>query len=168
MLQTKATLKAKTPIKKVSGKPVRKKPKTVAWYKKEARVCFNRAVKYRDSEIIDGEWIFNCITCDKPVLFKDRDGHFQQTAHAGHFQPETRGNTRFNELNVNGQCNWCNSFNAGEQIKYARALDLKYGDGTAKELERLAHIPHQWTKEELLEIIKDAKTEVEFYEKDRK
>lgn len=152
-----AVLKSKaTPKKQV-------KP-TITKLKKEARKWFNRAIKYRDSSYVDNEWIFKCITCNRPVLFKDKEGHFHQSAHAGHFQPETRGNTRFNEMNVNGQCHLCNSFNAGEQIKYARALDLKYGDGVAVELERLAHITHHFTVEELLEVIKDSKEQISWYE----
>lgn len=163
-LKSNSVLVGKTKFK--ASKPITAKPKkhTITWYKKEARKWFNRSVKYRDSSFVNGEWVFKCITCSRPVLFKDRVGHFHQSAHAGHFQPETRGSTRFNEMNVNGQCHICNSFNAGEQIKYARELDLKYGDGTAAELERLAHIPHQFTAEELIEVIKDAKEQITWYE----
>lgn len=163
-LKAKTPLKAKKPIK--SNGAVRKtaKPHTISWYKTEARKFFNRAVKYRDSELIDGDWVFECITCPRKVLFRDRDGKFYKSANAGHFQPETRNNTRFNWLNVNGQCTVCNFQGLGEQIKYARALDYKYGDGTAKELERLAHIPHQFTIEELKDIIEEAKEEIRFYE----
>jgi hypothetical protein len=68
-------------------------------------------------------------------------------------------------LNVNGQCSRCNYDGLGEQVKYARALDLKYGAGTATELERLAHLEHQFTIEELQEIIHDSKEQVKFYER---
>lgn len=163
-LRAKTSLKTKTALKKRGDKPTKQKKPTITKLKKEARKWFNRAVKYRDSDLIEGEWLFQCITCSRRVVFRDREGHYQQSAHAGHFQPETRRNTQFNEQNVNGQCNWCNSFNAGEQIKYARALDLKYGSGTAAELERLAHIPHQFTIEELQEIIKDSKEQTLWYE----
>lgn len=163
-LKSKKPLVAKTPIKQSSGKPKTRKPHTLAWYKKEARKYFNRAIKYRDSEFIEGEWLFECITCPRRIVFIDREGKFNRSAHAGHFQSETHNNTRFNELNVNGQCNWCNSFNAGEQVKYARALEEKYGLGTALELEQLAAIDHQFTQEELEEVIRDSKEQIAFYE----
>ena len=163
-LQAKTPLKAKTSLK--ATKPMAAKPKkhTLAWWKKETRTHFNRAIKYRDSEYKNGSWVFPCITCDKPTLFKDDEGRFYRTAHAGHFQPETRGNTRFNETNVNGQCGICN-FNQGEQFKYAKALDLKYGDGTAEALEREAKETKVWTIPELQEIIADSKAEIDFYER---
>jgi hypothetical protein len=168
-------MKAKKPLKaktRLVGKmnigaktPMKKTPKkhTLAWYKKEARTYFNRAVKYRDSELIEGEFLFQCITCSKRVLFRDRDGRFYRNAHAGHFQPEIRGNTRFNEMNVNGQCASCN-FNQGEQYRYAKAIDLKYGAGIADELEAEAKILKQWTIPELQQIIADYKEECRFYE----
>jgi len=137
----------------------------VAWYKKEARKYFNKAVKYRDSEYANGCWTFDCITCNGNVLFKDNEGRTYKNAQAGHFQPEIYGNTRFNDMNVNGQCGMkCNKIGLGEQVKYARALDLKYGDGTAAQLEKEAHIDKQWTIPELEEIISDSKRQIAFYE----
>ena len=164
-LKAKTNLTAKTSLK--AKKPVTKKPKkhTVAWYKKEARKWFNKAVKYRDSELIEGEWLFQCITCNTRVLFKDREGRTYRNAQAGHFQPEIYSNTRFNEMNVNGQCGIrCNKIGLGEQVKYARALDLKYGEGTAHQLEQEAHIDKQWTIPELEEIIHDSKETCKYYE----
>jgi hypothetical protein len=164
-LKAKTNLKARTTLK--AKKPVTKATKkhTVAWYKREARKWFNKAVKYRDSEHIDGCWVFDCITCDRKVLFKDANGKTYQNAQAGHFQPEIYSNTRFNELNVNGQCGMvCNKIGLGEQVKYARALDLKYGDGTAARLEEEAKLDKQWTIPELIEIIEDSKKQIAFYE----
>jgi hypothetical protein len=157
-LQGKTVLQPKTKLKKVPKKH------TIAWYKKEARKWFNRAIKYRDSEFIEGEWLFQCITCDRRVLFVDREGRSYQNAHAGHFMPETRSNTRFNELNVNAQCFFCNR-NQGEQYAYAKALDLKYGQGTAEQLVRESKIDHQYTIPELEQIIRDNKEIVRWYEK---
>lgn len=171
MLNSKKPLRAKTSLKSnavlKSKARLRKTPKihTVAWYKKEARAWFNRAVKYRDSQLIEGEWLYVCITCPRRVLFKDREGRFYRNANAGHFQPETYGNTRYDEENVNGQCTRCNHSGFGEQVKYARALDLKYGDGTALRLEKEAKLEKQWTIPELEEIIHDSKEQCAFYER---
>ena len=178
-LKAKAPLKAKAGLKKVESlkkstslSKVSRKPRDewgVREYKKEATKYFNRAVKYRDSEEVDGKWIFNCITCDRRVLFsyidEKGDRRYVRTAHAGHFMPETRNNTRYDEENVNGQCGSCN-YNQGEQYRYALALDLKYGTGKAAELEKLSKIPKQFTIQELLEIIADSKEQIRFYEKE--
>ena len=163
-LKTHKSLSSTTKLKTKSRLKRKSKKGTISWYKSEARKYFNRAIKYRDSECTDGNWVFDCITCGKPTLFKDSEGRFYRTAHAGHFQPETKGNTRFNELNVNGQCGICN-FNQGEQFKYAKALDLKYGDGTAEQLEKEAKEPKTWTIPELQQIIDEAQETIIFYER---
>lgn len=160
-LVAKTTLKAKKPIGKGDGKRKQLKP-TITLLKKEATKQFNRAVKYRDSEYIEGEWLFKCITCDRRVLFKDREGRYLRTAHAGHFMPVTYSSTRFEEENVNGQCGICN-YNQGEQVKYARGIDLKYGIGTAHKLEKMAG-PKQWTIPELQEIVHDSKEIIAWHE----
>lgn len=87
-----------------------------------------------------------------------------RNAHSGHFQPEIKNATRYNEMNVNGQCGACN-FNQGEQYRYAKALDKKYGQGTADELEGLAKNNHPFTVDELLTIIHDACEQIKFYER---
>lgn len=181
-LKSKSVLKAKQPLKakdsgltrrsssmKSSKKHRRGAPLeewSITELKKEATKHFNRAIKYRDSERVEDKWVFDCITCETPTLFcyiDDGVRRYMRTAHAGHFQPETKNNTRYNEQNVNGQCGSCN-YNQGEQYKYAKALDLKYGGGTADELEALAQEKHPFTKEELIEIINEYKEQVRFYE----
>jgi hypothetical protein len=164
-LTTKTKLQAKKPLKTKTDLAKKAKKHTVSWYKAEAKKYFNKAVKYRDSAYIEGEWLFKCITCDRRIIFRDRDGKFNRNAHAGHFQPETYSNTRFNEENVNAQCGMPCNYNQGEQVKYARALDMKYGDGTAARLEKEAQIGKQWTIKELEEIITDAKEQIRFYDR---
>ena len=158
------SLKSSRSLSASTGKGSKQKKPSVSKLKKEAIKWFNRSIKYRDSELIEGEWLFICITCPRRVLFRDRDGKFNRSAHAGHFQPCHKENTRFNDENVNGQCGSCN-YNQGEQYKYARGLESKYGDGTADKLEKLAKVRKQWTVPELEEIIKDSKHIVDFYEK---
>jgi len=162
-LQVKTTLKAKAKLQ-ANKKPKKQTKPTITKVKKDAIIWFNRAVKYRDSDYIEQEWLFVCITCPRRVLFRDRDGQFYKTAHAGHFMPCHKENTRFNELNVNGQCASCN-YNQGEQYQYAKALELKYGDGTADELTKLSKVRKQWTVPELEEIIKEYRSQCEWYEK---
>ncbi len=163
-LKAKITLKAS---KNLTAKKVLKKtPKkhTIGWYKKETRKWFNTAIKYRDSVYTGDGWVFDCVTCNTKVLFKDREGRTYRNAQAGHFQPEIYSNTRFDELNVNAQCGMrCNKLGLGEQIKYARAIDSKYGDGVAVNLEKESSVDKQWTIPELEEIIHDSKETVAFY-----
>ena len=56
----------------------------------------------------------------------------------GHFQSRSFLATRFDEENCQPQCVACNMFKQGEQYKFALALDSKYGEGKAEELEILA------------------------------
>ena len=56
----------------------------------------------------------------------------------GHFQSRRFLPTRFDEENCQVQCPACNVFRYGEQYKFGLALDGKYGEGTAEELEIVA------------------------------
>lgn len=51
----------------------------------------------------------------------------------------------------------------GDLYNYAIQLDLKYGDGTAKRLHEQRFTTHKFTSEELEEIIRDARTQIDFY-----
>lgn len=170
-LQAKTNLKSKTNLKPRSDNPTKQVKPSITKLKKHAIKVFNRAVKYRDSELYEDQWIFTCITCPRQVVFSWFDGNkwrFNKQAHAGHFQPCQFEPTRFNEMNVNGQCSTCN-YNQGEQYRYASALDRKYGNGTANMLEKEAHRKgYRRSLEELLEIISNAEAEIEFYENQRK
>jgi hypothetical protein len=53
----------------------------------------------------------------------------------------------------------------GRQYKYSIELDLKYGDGTAEKLSKLAREHHKFTVSELQQIISDASTQIAFYER---
>lgn len=124
----------------------------VATLKKKADKYFSLYVRHRDST--DG--MAECITCgtSKPI----------KQMQAGHFVSRRVNALRFDEENVNAQCTGCNMFKAGEQYLYAKALDLKYGDGKAEELMSRRHETHKFTIQELEEIIADAKTQIKFYE----
>lgn len=73
---------------------------------------------------------------------------------------------RFNEMNVNLQCNYhCNKMLSGNVDKQRPALQEKYGDKIPAQLERLARKTtyYKFTKEELMEIIHDAKEATKWY-----
>ena len=127
--------------------------------KKKADTWFSKYVRYRDSELRNGEWIAECITCgvEKPV----------KQMQAGHFV--SRGNkvTRFSDENVNLQCAFrCNKMNSGEYLKYKLALKDKYGETVPEELEKLAETTQYYklSRDELLQIINDSKESISWYE----
>ena len=67
-----------------------------------------------------------CITCNKNFHYKNID--------AGHFVSRRHILTRFDELNVFPQCKYCNRFLNGLQYEYGKAIDYRFGTGTADKL----------------------------------
>lgn len=122
------------------------KKKGVAQLKKEADAWFSRYIRVRDS---DGYGRGDCITCGAVKHWKEQQ--------AGHFVTRSASALRYDEINVNLQCVGCNMFKSGEQYLYSKALDLKYGDGTAESLMARRHELKKWTVSELEEIITNAK-----------
>ena len=128
------------------------KVKSISQLKKDADKYFSIYVRLRDSE----NGICTCITCGK-------QGHWK-TMQAGHFVSRKVSLLRFSDENVNAQDVGCNVFKHGEQYLYSKALDMKYGDGTADRLFAQRFSTHKFTKEELETIIKDAKEFIGWYE----
>lgn len=119
--------------------------KGVAYYKKQADKWFSLYVRHRDSR----SGLAECITCGAKKPVKEMQ--------AGHFVRRSVNLLRYNEQNVNAQCPGCNVFRYGEQYAYSKALDLKYGDGTAENLMAQKNLTHKLTIEELEEIIANSK-----------
>ena len=132
------------------------KKQTLSQMKSKADKYFSLYVRYRDSVKRPDGYYAQCITCDRWLPVKG--------VHAGHFQSRRHSSTRFHDENVNAQCAGCNTFNQGEQYKYAKALEMKYGDGTAEKLARLAQTYHKLTIQELQEIIDESKSNIKHYE----
>lgn len=72
--------------------------------------------------------------------------------------------TRYEEENTAPQCYGCNVMQQGKQFEFGLWIDDFYGEGTAKKLYLATRKPHQFTREELLEIIEDRKEQIKFYE----
>ena len=102
--------------------------KTISKLKKELDKWFSLFIRLRDAT---DEGLCQCFTCGKVSHYKSgmQNGHFQSRKHLA---------TRWNQENCQVQCVGCNMFKAGEQYKFSIALDGKYGEGTAEELELLA------------------------------
>jgi len=102
--------------------------KTISKLKKELDKCFSLFIRLREAT---DEGLVQCFTCGKVSHYKSgmQNGHFQSRKHLA---------TRWNQENCQVQCVGCNMFKSGEQYKFSIALDGKYGEGTAEELELLA------------------------------
>ena len=110
--------------------------KSIPWLIKKAEEYFNRFIRQRDKNL-------GCISCA-----------FGQVEHAGHyFAAGNYSVIRFNEHNVNGQCNKCNTHLSGNQAEYRIRLVKKIGLDKVEYLEGIRHYPHKWDKFSLIEII---------------
>lgn len=94
--------------------------KTKKLAKKKADKYFSEYIRKRDSN----NGVATCITCGKIT------GQFD----CGHFISRRFEATRYDEKNSNAQCLKCNRFQNGNQFEHGRAIDEKYGLGTADEL----------------------------------
>ena len=102
--------------------------KTISKLKKELDKYFSLFIRLRDAT---DEGLCQCFTCGCVKYYK-------KGMQCGHFQSRRFLATRFDEENCQPQCVACNMFRGGEQFRFALALDSKYGEGKAEELEILA------------------------------
>jgi hypothetical protein len=132
-------------------KAPRAKAKSVVRLKREADLFFSRYVRYRDGKFSHElqTWVTLCITCGQWKPLKEMQ--------AGHFVSRAVNVLRFDPENVNGQCYVCNVIRHGDLYEYSKALDAKYGEGTAEKLNARKNELHSFTRSELEKIIEDAK-----------
>jgi hypothetical protein len=102
---------------------------------------FSKYIRNRNSKC----GISECYTCGK----KDHWKNLQ----AGHFQSRKHYATRWHPINVQVQCAGCNIFRSGEQYKFAKNLDLIYGQGTANEMYQEASKTVKYSTADLLEML---------------
>lgn len=76
---------------------------------------FSEYVRLRDS---DQNGICKCITCGEFKHWREMD--------AGHFVTRENMGTRWEEENVNAQCQQCNRFKSGKQFEHGLAIDRKW------------------------------------------
>lgn len=154
-LSARKPLVAKTPLKK-SASPKKQTTPTITKLKKNADRYFSLATRYRFADYVNGEWVAECVTCSttKPI----------KQLQCGHFMSRRFNATRFSEENTAPQCYGCNVMQQGQQFKYSKWIDRFYGDGTADKLLLEAAEAHQFTADELREIIADSKAQIKFYE----
>lgn len=98
--------------------------KSISKLKKELDKWFSLYIRLRDSH----NGLVQCFTCG---VVK----HYKKGMQCGHFQSRRFMATRYDEKNCSAQCVACNMFRAGEQYRFALAIDAKYGEGTAEDLQ---------------------------------
>ena len=104
---------------------------TISKLKKKLDKIFSEYIRKRDS---DYKGNCKCISCGKEYPA------FGGSTHAGHLFSRRYLSIRYDEKNVNSQCNYCNTFLNGNQILAARGVENKWGKGTVDELESRMHI----------------------------
>lgn len=85
---------------------------------------FGKYIRLRDSR---GGEVGLCISCGRMSHYKESD--------AGHYISRKHKATKYNELNVNLQCKYCNRHLKGNIIKYRINLVKKYGHLIVEDLE---------------------------------
>lgn len=117
---------------------------TLASAHKRFQPIFNHYVRLRDTWIEDGTRVGRCISCQTL-----RGYHELQ---AGHFVPERSSYyLRYNEDNVNAQCQQCNGFRRGNWMGYMLGLADKMGQWEVFELVKSRTNHRKYTVELLAE-----------------
>ena len=98
--------------------------KSISKLKKELDKWFSLFIRLREAT---NEGMVQCITSGRLYHYKK--------IHAGHFMSRRHMSTRWCEMNVAPQSAADNLFGQGEQYKFGLAIDHKYGDGKAEELQ---------------------------------
>jgi len=127
---------------KKEKKELKEKLETVQSLTKKAQTYFNAYIRARDKHK-------TCVSCDKPLGSKFDAGHYYS---AGGF-----GSVRFNELNVHGQCVYCNQHLHANLLNYQIGIEQRIGGEALIELHEQAHKVRKYTRQELRDIIETYK-----------
>ena len=118
--------------------------KTNSDYVRELQVIFNKYIRLRDKDK-------GCISCNKPLIGKYDAGHFYSTGS----YPELR----FNEMNVHGQCVYCNRHLHGNLLEYRIRLIKRIGLEAVEILEQ-DNQPKKYSIPELILMKEDYKERI--------
>lgn len=134
--------KVSTKVKKIQKKKdleTRESLKSIARLISEARVPFQKWIRLRDAN--EG-----CISCGAVKVKIWHGGHY--------FKAELYTGLVFNEINVNKQCEKCNTFGGGNESGYRLGLIKKYGEKIVKELEESSNFlrSYKFSREEIKRI----------------
>jgi len=124
---------------------------TISKLKKKLDKLFSEYIRKRDS---DYKGNCKCISCGKEAPA------FGGSTHAGHLFSRRYLSIRFDEKNVNAQCSYCNTFLSGNQIKAARGVENKWGEGTVANLESRMHVTTKLSRIDYEEAIENIKRKI--------
>jgi len=111
-------------------KKLKKKSKSITYYKKKAWALFSEKIRRRGA---DHNGFNFCVTCGKIAHWKDLQ--------AGRFIDGRNNSILFDERGVHPQCLACNIFKSGNKVEYFRFMQEKYGDKVIDELRIQAKQP---------------------------
>tara|TARA_R100000781_G_scaffold20438_2_gene15463 strand:+ start:1215 stop:1625 length:411 start_codon:yes stop_codon:yes gene_type:complete len=130
--------------------------KPISKLKKDLDKWFSLYIRLRDANEYG---MVQCITSGRIYHYKK--------IHAGHFMSRRHMSTRWCEINVSPQSAADNLFGQGEQYKFGLALDAKYGEGTAEELQSKARQTVKFSRSDYEDKITYYKTLVNNLKKDK-
>jgi hypothetical protein len=123
--------------------------KSLPKLKKDLEKVFNEYIRLRDRH---GN-VFKCISCGKWKPVKNM--------HAGHFHAAGHNEAvRWDERNVNGQCDHCNTFLHANLLGYREGMARKYGERVIDLLEIKRHNKSKMGKFEISVLIQEYKRKV--------
>lgn len=100
----------------------------------------------------DDEGNCHCITCNEKFHWRDID--------CGHYIDRIHKSTRWHLQNSHPQCRLCNGTHDGRAEDHGKAIDLKYGPGTADKLEKLSREEKHFMTHELKGMYEELRLEV--------
>ena len=100
----------------------------------------------------------NCISCNKIVAYPNPDGLW----HAGHLYPRSvvYNTLYFHEMNVHGQCHYCNTHLEGDTMRFRDGIIRRYGEYVLEELEIARAIKAKWYEHDYKELAKEYRKKV--------
>lgn len=123
--------------------------KTHKDYLRDLQIVFNKFIRLRDKDK-------GCISCGKELKGKSDAGHFYSVG--------SSPSVRFNELNVHGQCVYCNQHLHGNIHAYTELLPQRIGVPMFQQLKRLRNESNKYTIEELKELKEHYKNKIKYLE----
>lgn len=130
----------RTPLKRSKKRISKVTKKAPGVAKRKLDLAFGKMIMARDHQLL-------CISCRK--VPGTQPGHFMRRG----LQP-----TRWHPQNVHGQCFQCNCVEASNPFEYYKAVDEKYGAGTAERLKQLARTTWKPDREAIDALLKVALT----------
>ena len=94
--------------------------KSTATLKTKLDRVFSEYIRLRDTAGHSKDGYFRCISCGQIKPYSQAD--------CGHYIGRQHMATRYNEINCNAQCRFCNRFNEGLKGGYRKGLIQRYGE----------------------------------------